>query len=152
MSMRRLTRRVLPALLLASLLTPRPTPTKFSPGLARAEEGIRAERVQFAPGTSGATLDGSITGYETVDYRLGAREGQRMRVGLTTRHPQTYFNILPPGSTGEAIFIGSTLGQAFDGILDRDGDWTVRVYMMRAAARRGETAAYRLEMVITAGP
>jgi hypothetical protein len=65
----------------------------------------RQQRVAFKPGASSATLGGSITGDETVDYVLGARRGQTMRVTLTTSNDSSYFNVLPPGSAA-AIAIG----------------------------------------------
>jgi hypothetical protein len=46
------------------------------------------------------------------------------------------------------MFIGSTSGNQFEGILPANGDYKIRVYLMRSAARRGEAADYRLEMII----
>lgn len=109
---------------------------------------IRTERVQFKKGTSSATVEGSIKGYETVDYVLGARKGQLMNVSMATSNTASYFNILEPGKSNEAMFIGSTSGNQFEGVLPASGDYKVRVYLMRSAARRDEVADYRLEMII----
>ena len=57
-------------------------------------------RVQFAAGNDNAAIRASVTGDEYRDYLLGARAGQAMSVSLTT-DGSAYFNILPPGSTGE---------------------------------------------------
>ena len=57
-----------------------------------------------------------------------------------------YFNVLPPGSD-EAMFIGSTSGNRFEAALPADGIYTIRVYLMRNAARRNETAQYTLQVV-----
>ena len=46
------------------------------------------------------------------------------------------------------MFIGSTSGNQFEGSLPASGDYKLRVYMMRSAARRDEVAKYRLEMII----
>jgi hypothetical protein len=46
------------------------------------------------------------------------------------------------------MFIGSTSGKQFEGMLPASGDYKVRVYLMRNAARRDEVANYRLEMII----
>ena len=51
--------------------------------LAQADD-IRTERVHFAAGTTGTTIESSNTGYEIVDYKLGAQAGQRMVVTMTT--------------------------------------------------------------------
>jgi len=111
-------------------------------------QGIRQERVTFAPGASSATLQGSITGDESVDYVLGAKAGQTMTVTMKTAHGANYFNVLPPGSEA-AIAIGSNLGNKWSGTLPVDGDYRIRVYLMRSAARRNERAAYTLTVGIT---
>ncbi|MDV5168387.1 hypothetical protein [Photobacterium rosenbergii] len=115
---------------------------------AHASDDIRSERVQFQPGSNNAVIESSITGYEVVDYLLGARAGQTMNVSLATKHTATYFNILAPGENAEAMFNGSINENQFEGALPSSGDYKIRVYMMRSAARRNEVAPYRLEVVI----
>jgi hypothetical protein len=120
----------------------------FSAGPALADD-IRTERVHFKKGATSTTVEGQIKGYEGVDYVLGARAGQAMNVSMATDNTANYFNIIAPGKTDEAMFIGSTSGNQFEGTLPADGDYKVRVYLMRSAARRGEVANYRLEMIIS---
>jgi hypothetical protein len=117
--------------------------------IAIARDDIREQRVQFEPGEATTTVDGTITGYEAVDYLLGARAGQTMSVTMTTDHGATYFNVLSFDSENEADFVGSSEGHSFIGRLDLDGDWKVRVSMMRSAARRGETAVFKMEIGIS---
>ena len=74
-----------------------------------------------------------------------------MNVSMATRHGATYFNILEPGQTEVAIFNGSVNGNQFEGTLNKSGDYRIRVYMMRSAARRNEVANYRLDMAIAGG-
>lgn len=114
--------------------------------------GIETRRVRFAPGSNAATVQARITGRQTVDYVLRARAGQTMNVSMATRNTATYFNILPPGENEAGMYNGSTSGNQFEGVLPRDGDYKVRVYMMRSAARRNEAADYRLEMILSGGP
>ena len=111
--------------------------------------GIRTQRVQFQPGTNGATVEDTIVGYEGVDYVLNAQAGQYANISMATDNGANYFNILPPGSNDEAIFIGSTSGNQFEGTLPASGDYKIRVYLMRSAARRDEAANYRLEMIVS---
>ncbi|HAC63436.1 MAG TPA: hypothetical protein DCF68_07820, partial [Cyanothece sp. UBA12306] len=59
-------------LLLATLAT---SPIIFSAPVW-GQRDIRTEQVQFKRGTSGTVIEGSITGYEIVDYVLNARKGQ----------------------------------------------------------------------------
>ena len=113
-----------------------------------AADGIRTERVHFKKGANSAVVEASIKGYETVDYVLGARAGQHMNVSLATKHGATYFNILAPGQNEVAIFNGSVRQNQYEGTLPLSGDYKIRVYMMRSAARRNEIAHYRLEMII----
>lgn len=118
---------------------------------ATAQSPIRTERVQFPKGASAATVRGAIRGYDTVDYIVGARVGQSMSVSMQTSNSSAYFNILPPRSE-QAIFNSSIAGNRFDGRLKDSGDYRVRVYLMRNAARRGERATYSLSVGVTARP
>ncbi len=119
-------------------------------GAAGAQD-IPKVPVHFKPGTSSATLTRTLAGRETVDFVIGARAGQTMKVAMKTTNGAAYFNVLPPASTGEAIFIGSTEGLSFEGALPKDGDYAIRVYLMRSAARRGERANVTLTVSITGG-
>jgi hypothetical protein len=119
--------------------------------LPGAAEPIKVEQIRFAPGASSATVKGSISGDKIVDYKLNANAGQSMSVKLKTNNESNYFNVLPPGSES-AIFIGSTLGNEWTGTLATDGEYTVRVYLMRSAARRNAKASYILTVGITGVP
>jgi len=123
------------AIALCSLTTP-----------SRAD--IQTSPVQFKKGTSSATIAGSIKGGQTIDYTLRARAGQTMSVMLATKHGANYFNVLPPGSNDEALFVGSSGGNEWTGVLPADGEYKVRVYLMRSAARRNEAANYTLKVGI----
>ena len=118
---------------------------------ASADDTARTQRVQFAKGANSATVEGTIKGYQTVDYVLHASQGQSMNVSMATRNTATYFNILAPGETEVAFFNGSVSENQYEGVLPATGDYRIRVYMMRSAARRNEVANYRLEMIVS-GP
>lgn len=122
------------------------------PPTAIAQSDIRTQRVQFKPGSTSATVQGSIKGYQIVDYILNVKQGQTMNVSMATDNGANYFNIMEPGQTQVAIFNGSTNGNQFEGALKKSGDYRIRVYMMRSAARRNEVANYRLEMIVSGGP
>ncbi len=83
-----------------------------------------------------------------MDYILPAQAGQPINVSLASRHTATYFNVLAPGETQVAFFNGSLGNNQYEGTLPSSGEYTIRVYMMRAAARRNESAQYRLEVVL----
>jgi hypothetical protein len=121
-----------------------------SASIARADE-IRTVKVRFQAGANSATVKARIKGYETVDYLLGARAGQTMNVSMATDNGANYFNILAPGESDAAMFNGSLADNQFEGVLPATGNYRIRVYLMRSAARRKETANYRLEMVVGSG-
>jgi hypothetical protein len=118
--------------------------------LASAEVGIRQEQIQFKKGATSATLKGKIKGDQIVDYQLRAGLGQSMVVIFKPSNRSAYFNVMPPGSD-EAMFVGSTYGDRFEAELPADGVYTIRVYLMRNAARCNETANYTLEVGIVGG-
>jgi hypothetical protein len=88
---------------------------------------IRVEPVHFAPGAESKTIRGRIVGREIVDYRVGAEAGQRLTVALETDNAANYFNVMAPGETETAFFIGSTEGLRFAGPAPLSGFHTVRV-------------------------
>jgi hypothetical protein len=118
---------------------------------ATAADAIRKETVQFAKGSSEAAIKGALKGDQTVDYRVRAGAGQTLTVVLKGSNAQNYFNVLPPGSTDVAMFVGQD-GGGYKGMLPTDGDYTVRVYLMRPAARRNETSNYTLTVGVTGKP
>lgn len=113
-----------------------------------AGAGIRKETVQFAKGASSVVLTGRLQGDALVDYVIRAGAGQTLTAKMTQTNPQNYFNVLPPDSGGEAMFVGSLDGD-YSGVLPTDGDYVVRVYLMRPAARRGESSDYSLNVSVT---
>jgi len=111
-------------------------------------EGITNKRVSFEKGSSAARISGSLTGYETIDYLLNVKAGQSLNVSMATRNTATYFNILEPGETEVAIYNGSTGGNMYEGVTAKSGDYRIRIYMMRSAARREEKADFGLEVAV----
>jgi hypothetical protein len=90
-------------------------------------------------------FSGVVTGSESMTYRVPAKAGQTLSVTLNAKHPQTYFNVTLAGSQ-EAMFIGSTSGNVMRKRIAADGEYTVEVYLMRAAARRGVSSAFSLNV------
>lgn len=120
----------------------------FGPGSASAQD--RSERISFAPGRSSHTVRNTISGYEGIDYLVNVRGGQRLAATLRTDNPSSYINIKSRGSS-EALFNGSIDGNLGDVIISASGDYVVEVYLMRNAARRGESANFSLTVEVTGG-
>jgi len=112
-----------------------------------SQSDIVKHPVQFAKGKSGATIKGSITGDQTLDYTLRAAAGQTMTVKLSGRST-VYHNVLLPGSTGEALFVGSRDGNNSSTTLPASGEYTIRVYQMGQAKNSGQRSNFTLEVAI----
>jgi alkylation response protein AidB-like acyl-CoA dehydrogenase len=117
-----------------------------------ADPDRRVETVTFAKGEVSRTINGTIRGREYVDFQVAAGAGQSLGVTLKRGNAMNYFNIIAPGAN-EALFIGSTSGRQVKRMLVTDGVYTIRLYLMRAAARRNERSDYALNIAVDhAGP
>ena len=137
--------RVLGALLVAGAVA----------GPAASADAVRQERIEFAPDTSEATVEGGIAGYDSVEYQVAAATGQTMTVALTADNASTYFNVYRPGDVpgqSTALHVGARDGNEWQATLRKTGDYTVQVFLIRAAARRAETSAFTLTVGVTGTP
>jgi hypothetical protein len=114
---------------------------------ARPQSG--ASTVVFANGATRSVIKGRLSGRKSIDYLVRAAAGQALEVSLDASNRMTYFNILPPGSTGEAMFAEGGGERQFDGKLPADGVYTIRVYLIRAAARRNERSSFTLSAALS---
>lgn len=106
-------------------------------------------QIAFAKGKTSASVSGKVKGNDSMDYSVRASAGQTMTVDFKGSKGAAYFNVLPPGSTGEAIFVGSASGNHFQGVLPSDGEYIVRVYLMGAAEASGKPVSFKLTVAIT---
>jgi hypothetical protein len=103
------------------------------------------QRVRFAQGKSSATIHGHIAGFDAQDYVVAARSGQQMDIGLKASHPETYFVLY--SINGKATDMNETDHYSLE--TTESGDYVIRVFMMRAAARRkGAASDYTLTISI----
>jgi hypothetical protein len=85
-------------------------------GFSSSEAGdIRSVQVHFPKGEIGTTIRDHIKGYQVVDYKLRARAGQSMSVGLKTDNPSNYFNVMAPDETEVAIAAAGDVPSEADG-------------------------------------
>lgn len=99
--------------------------------------------IQFAKGTSSKAVKGTIRGDQSKLYSINVRAGQTLTIKLVTSNASSYFNITAPGAQ-QALFIGSTEGNTYSGVVPSSGNYKIDVYLMRNAARRNETANFTL--------
>jgi hypothetical protein len=111
---------------------------------------IEEERVQFAAGTASAKIEGELKGDATVDYVVNGAAGQTLLV-RELASGKVNFNVLPPGSVGGAMFADDG-SKEFSAQLPDDGDYLVRVYLPRPAARRDEAGKYSLTIEVSGQP
>lgn len=73
---------------------------------------------------------------------------QKMTVELQTQSTSAYFNVLAPGSE-DALYRGEVASEPrWSGALPVAGDYRVRVFLNRAAARQGKSASYALKISV----
>lgn len=104
------------------------------------------QRVSFARRASSATVSGTVRGYAYRDYIVRASAGQTLGVRLKSANTYTVFTVFQPGGDN---LEGAAEMDEFSGALPSNGDYVVRVMMMRAGARRpGSFANYSLTISI----
>lgn len=118
------------------------------PAALQAQGAAAPIRVQFAKGTSSKTIKGTIRGDQSKLYVINVRAGQKLSVKLVPSNASNYFNITAPGAE-QALFIGSTEGTSYTGIIPSSGDYKIDVYLMRNAARRNATSNFTLTIAAT---
>lgn len=105
--------------------------------------------VIFSQGKNLITLKGHVAGSADVDYVVRGKAGQTLTLRLSSNHRQTYFNVLPPRSE---LAMRAGESTAYKTMLPADGEYIVRVYLMRAAARRDERSDYSLQLGLAGAP
>lgn len=98
----------------------------------------------LGPAAGSVTVHGRISGRQFIDYHFRGGAGQGLAVHLAASHGALSFNLLPPGSRDAAMAIGELSDHRHEGLLPDDGVYTVRVFLLRSAARRNETGTFTL--------
>lgn len=93
---------------------------------------------------AGQTLKGRLQGSADVDHPVRGLAGQTLTVTLA-KGSKAEFNVLRAGAP-EAMFTSSVAGPHAQLRLPDDGDYTVRVFLMRSLARRNESTAYQITL------
>lgn len=116
----------------------------------RADDVVTTKKVLFKRGASSATLAGSLKGYDSVRYELSAKERQKMSVKLTSKNTFLYFNVLNK-KTDLALETEPAPREVtrWTGTLPKAGIYVVQVYLVRAEARRGGKANFKVSMALS---
>ena len=117
----------------------------FLAGPAAGQDKIRETRIDLpAPGKTSA-YKGTIRGYDGAEYVFTAPAGRRLSIDLKTASTSTYFNLAQDGRE-DALFVGSVGGNSFGAALPVEGNYRIKVYQMRNAARKNAKAQYELRL------
>lgn len=119
------------------------------PLAAPAQESTPAAEVALshdAPVQLLGKLKGTRRDVQNYVVRLEA--GDTLDVALkASAASATAFNVLPPGSD-TALYAGMIEGEtSWTYEVEQTGDYTVRVYLIRAAARQGVSSRYTLTLI-----
>lgn len=119
--------------------------------IAGPQNDQRSERVRLSEGPSGAEaaqVSGAINGYQTVEYLVEGKTGQSMQIRLASSNNHNRFRISAPAAP-RAMFTSRPGGRGFSATLPRDGTYRVVVFLLRDAARDGESARFSLDILVS---
>ena len=112
---------------------------------------VHEKRIKFDQGKDHTTTSGTVAGDDTIVYKLGAKDGQFLKVDFEAGSGSVDYNIYIPGKGmgDEALFTSATGGRAYQGQLYKSGDHTITVFLNRNAARKGQKADYKMRVAVT---
>lgn len=90
----------------------------------------------------------TIVEYEAVAYVLPLREGQTLRVVLASSNAANHFDIYAPDAA-KPFHVGAESGNSHTLKVRSSGNYTIRVFLLRFAARDGQDARYELELTVS---
>lgn len=82
-----------------------------------------ATEIRFAPGTSGATIEGAVIRGERVQYTLKASRGQSMHVRIRSIEDNAVFQLYRPGGA----LISRQEARSWSGTLPASGRYLIEV-------------------------
>ena len=109
---------------------------------------VPSERVLFKNGSPTAKVRGRLFGPDrgNRDYIVPGKAGEILSVELMTDYPQVYYSVLPPADAKPLINTSITGPREWSGALPLDGDYRVRVFLSRRAAREGVIAPFKMRL------
>lgn len=81
------------------------------------------QRITFAPGTTSASVAGTVDGGTTRTYLVGAQAGQRMQIAIASSAGNVYLTVTTPSG---ATMISAEFGEtSLDRFLPENGDYRI---------------------------
>lgn len=98
-------------------------------------------------GHPAARLEDSIEAFEAVAYVVPLQAGQTLQVVLASSNIAQVFDVHAPDAA-KPVFSGGDAGNATRLRAKVAGEYVIRAYLLRFAARDGQSARYTLEVKI----
>ena len=112
---------------------------------ATAQEFERRIAVTLDATNPARTWEDAISDFEAVAYVVPLRQGQKLHLLLASNNASNCFDVYAPGAS-KPVYVGGESGNAHAVQAQVAGDYVIRVYLLRLAARDGQSAQYALEM------
>jgi hypothetical protein len=118
--------------------------------LAVAQDAIRSEPVTLTAGEPRVITD-TLGGFETVLYKIPLRSAESLSVALASSNLSNCFEIFAPG-TAKPFYLSELHGNRHDFRATAAGEYTVKVFLLRLAARDYQFAQYDLTLTLNMTP
>lgn len=89
----------------------------------------------------------SLNEYDAVSYGVALQAGQSLTVALASSNAANCFDIHAPGEA-RPIYASADSGHSHRLLARAAGTYTIRVFLLRFAARDGQSADYALELTL----
>jgi hypothetical protein len=110
-------------------------------GLAAAAAAAdRTENVKLSVGGHSVSRSDSITGRDTLSYKLKGAKGEKLNINFVSTRGSCKFDLYSPG-IAVPMFLGVAPASAFSGSLSENGDYRVKVKMDPAS---GKTCGFNI--------
>lgn len=129
-----MTRRLMIATAIAAAATP-----------AMAQDAERRVTVTFDATHPAQRFDDTVSDFESVAYVVTLQQGARLQVMLATNNASNCFDLYAPGAS-KPFYLGGESGNSHLLLAKDAGHYVIRVYLLRLAARDGQSAHYTLEL------
>jgi len=105
----------------------------------------------FGPGQTSKTVQGKLVGRQMVDHLIKMKAGQTLSLNFSAKNLSAGYLIYAP-NTETAMATSDISGNQATRMMPIDGPVRVRVFINRAAGRRGESTSYSFNAKISGKP
>lgn len=112
-----------------------------------AQDAGRRVSLALQAGQAATRLEDSIEAFEAVAYVVPLQAGQTLQVALASNNLAQVFDIHAP-DVPKPVFSGGEAGNSARLRAKVAGEYVIRAYLLRFAARDGQSARYTLEVKV----